>query len=313
MNTPTRLGAYAVGLTIAFAAAAGVGAAVGPVGVAAGDSGGEQHTTSGGDSMQSPDAHGGHGDPQPAAAGIPGGLAVSQDGYTIVPAQGTLPAGRPAEFRFTISGPDGRPVTRFAREHDKDLHLIVVRRDLSGFQHLHPTLGADGVWSQRLTLPAAGDYRAYADFAPAAAGARPLILGVDLHAPGAYSPRPLPAPARTATVDGYTVTLAGDLRVGTSSKLTLTVSKDGEPVTDLQPYLAAYGHLVALRAGDLAYLHVHPDGEPGDGRTRPGPEITFYAEVPSAGTYRLYLDFQHQGRVRTAEFTATAGDGHGHP
>ncbi|MDP9870255.1 hypothetical protein J2S55_009521 [Streptosporangium brasiliense] len=85
------------------------------------------------------------------------------------------------------------------------------------------------------------------------------------------------------------------------------MSKDGKPVTDLQPYLGAYGHLVALRTGDLAYLHVHPDGEPGDGRTAPGPEITFYAEVPSRGDYRLFLDFQHEGTVRTADFTLGAG------
>ncbi len=85
--------------------------------------------------------------------------------------------------------------------------------------------------------------------------------------------------------------------------LTLTVARDGEPVTDLQPYLAAYGHLVALRVGDLGYLHVHPEGAPGDGVTAPGPEITFMAVAPSDGVYRLYLDFLHDGVVRTAEFT----------
>jgi hypothetical protein len=89
------------------------------------------------------------------------------------------------------------------------------------------------------------------------------------------------------------------------------VARDGAPVTDLQPYLAAYGHLVALRAGDLAYLHVHPDGEPGDGRTPAGPTVVFHTQVPSAGTYRLYFDFQHDGRVRTAEFTVTVGDAAG--
>ncbi len=77
-------------------------------------------------------------------------------------------------------------------------------------------------------------------------------------------------------------------------------------MTDLQPYLAAYGHLVALREGDLAYLHVHPDGEPGDGRTKPGPGITFHTAFPSEGSYRLYLDFKHDGVVRTAEFTVEA-------
>jgi hypothetical protein len=69
--------------------------------------------------------------------------------------------------------------------------------------------------------------------------------------------------------------------------------------------------LVALRAGDLAYLHVHPDGSPGDGVTESGPQVVFFAEVPSAGRYRLYLDFKHQGVVRTAEFAVTASGRNG--
>ena len=197
-------------------------------------------------------------------------------------------------------------MTRYTRSHDKDLHLIVVRRDLSGFQHVHPALGADGTWTIPLAVPAAGEYRAFADFQPAG-HPQGMTLGVDVAAPGDYQPVPLPAPTRTATVDGYTVRLDGDLTAGTDSKLTLSISNDGQPVTDLQPYLGAYGHLVALRDGDLAYLHVHPDGAPGDGRTPAGPQISFYADVPTTGTYRLYLDFQHAGQVRTAEFTAVAG------
>lgn len=127
--------------------------------------------------------------------------------------------------------------------------------------------------------------------------------------PGTLRPTPPPEPATATTVDGYDVTLEGDLVAGGESTLTLSVSKDGDPVTDLQPYLAAYGHLVGLRSGDLAYLHVHPDGEPGDGRTKAGPGITFHAQVPSVGNYRLYLDFRHEGVVRTAEFTAVAARG----
>ena len=82
----------------------------------------------------------------------------------------------------------------------------------------------------------------------------------------------------------------------------MRVTKDGQPVIDLQPYLGAYGHLVTLRSGDLAYLHVHPGGEPGDGRTKPGPDISFGAQVPSTGVYHLFLDFKHDGIVRTVQF-----------
>ena len=151
-----------------------------------------------------------------------------------------------------------------------------------------------------------GAWRVFADTAPR--GATPMTLGVDLAVPGDFEPVAPPAQdVRTATVDGYTVTLDGDLTPGTDPEVTLSVSRDGRPVTDLDPYLGAYGHLVALRTGDLAYLHVHPDGEPGDGSTEPGPDITFGTSVPSAGTYRLFLDFQHEGVVRTAAFTVTAG------
>jgi hypothetical protein len=153
-----------------------------------------------------------------------------------------------------------------------------------------------------------GVYRVFADFTPADR-ADGLTLGTDLSVAGTYRPRHLPPVSRTAEVDGYTVTLDGELTPGQESELTLSVSRDGRPVTDLQPYLEAYGHLVALRDGDLAYLHVHPHGSPGDGSTAPGPDVTFSAAVPSEGAYRLFLDFRHGDEVRTAEFTATTTGG----
>jgi hypothetical protein len=231
----------------------------------------------------------------------------SQDGYTLQLGERSLPAGTQTSVDFRILGPDGQPVTAYQVAHDKELHLIVVRRDLTGFQHVHPIRAADGTWSVPLDLSAAGEYRVFADFAPV--GHDGITLGADLAVAGPFAPVPLPAPSRTAQVDGYTVTLAGDLVAGQSSELTLSVSRDGVPVTDLQPYLAAYGHLVALRDGDLAYLHVHPAGVPGDGVTAAGPGITFYATIPSAGDYGLFLDFQHNGVVRTAVFTAHADPG----
>ncbi|WP_431971661.1 hypothetical protein [Nocardia sp. bgisy134] len=245
-------------------------------------------------------AHAGH-DDHAAGGGLPGGLQITQDGYTLALAEPIIGTGE-VDFRFRILGPDGAPVTRYDAIHDRDLHLIVARRELTGFWHVHPELDVDGTWAVTLNLPEAGAYRVFTDIAPHALG-KTITLGADLAVAGAYEPRPTPAAARTATVDGYEVTLDGDLVPGTGQLLTLTVRKDGQPVTDLQPYLAAYGHLVILRAGDLAYVHVHPNGEPGDGVTAPGPDITFHTAVPGPGTYRLFLDFQHGDVVRTAAFT----------
>ncbi|WP_228782870.1 hypothetical protein [Nocardia abscessus] len=248
-----------------------------------------------------PGGHGGHEDHAAHGGGAPGGLQITQDGYTLELAEPITEPGE-IDFRFRILGPDGKPVTDYTAIHDRDLHLIVVRRELTGFWHVHPELGADGTWVVRLNLPEAGAYRVFTDIAPRALG-KTITLGADLAVAGPYRPSPIPEAARTAVVDGYAVSLDGDLVPGAGRLITLTVRKDGAPVTDLQPYLAAYGHLVILRAGDLAYIHVHPSGEPGDGVTAPGPDVTFHTAVPGPGTYRLFLDFKHGEVVRTAAFT----------
>ena len=118
--------------------------------------------------------------------------------------------------------------------------------------------------------------------------------------PGTYLPSPLPAPAATTTTThGFTVSLQHDeLRAGEDGDLDFTVARDGRPVAGIERYLGARGHLVALREGDLAYLHVHPhDGD------QPTGVVPFSADFVSAGRYRLFLQFQVAGTVHTAAFT----------
>ena len=83
---------------------------------------------------------------------------------------------------------------------------------------------------------------------------------------------------------------SGAARAGQEVELRFAVTKDGRPV-QTEPYLGAGGHLVALREGDLAFLHVHPAGD------------AFEATFPTTGAYRLFLQFKVDGRVHTAEFT----------
>ncbi len=318
MTAAVRVGGFILLLFVVGLLATGLGRAVGPIDAVAS----EETGLGGTGGMEMPAKPG----PQRAPDAIPGGLMSSQNGYTLQPSASILDADADAPVAFRVLGPDGRPVEAYTPSHEKPLHLIAVRRDLASYQHVHPVLGNDGVWRAALDLSQAGDYRLIADFVPTADD-EPVTLGTDLSVAGEYAPQPLPAPSRTARVGDYTVTLGGRLVPGEESALTLSVSRDGRPVTDLQPYLGAYGHLVVLRGGDLAYLHVHPAGEPGDGTTRPGPAIRFFTTTtPSPGTYRLFLDFRHEGGVRTAGFTvATEGravdtstgtghgsDGHGH-
>ena len=295
-----RLGAYAGALALAFAGAFALGSAVDPI--AAADPAPKSDHAGPADEMGDDMGDGtagheaGHSDP----GAQPPGLAVSQDGYTLVPATTFFQPGKPSTLKFTVNGPDGKPVTQYTKTHEKDLHLIVVRRDLSGFRHVHPTRDASGAWSIPFDFTAGGTWRIFTDFQPAALG-KTLTLGTDVNVSGLYIPVPLPAASSVTSVDGYDVTLGGTPAAGKESELTFTVSKNGKPVTDLEPYLGAFGHLVSLRSGDLAYLHNHPAqmAEPG---SKGGPQVKFGTTFPTASTYSLFLDFQHAGKVHTAEF-----------
>jgi hypothetical protein len=229
---------------------------------------------------------------RPAFPGEPGRATA---GYALLPRTTALTPGRPGEYAFTVSGPDGRPAALAAPPR-----LLVVRRDATGLRRPRPVAGPDGVWRAPLTLPAGGPYRVLAEVTPV--GGATVTLGADLAAPGPFDPAPFP-PSRTAEVDGYQVRLDGDLVPGVPAQVFATVSLRGAPVTDLEPVDDAFGRLVALRAGDLAAADVHPDAAPPAPTDRAGPGIAFTAEVPAAGPYRLFLDFRHGGAVRTAVFT----------
>ena len=271
MRLPAKLVGFALGLVAVFAIGAGIGAAVGPEPANAGV--------------------------EDAPAPLGAGVVSAESGYRMVANGGLAKAG--GTFRFVILGHDGRPVTHFTPLHERPLHLIVVNRELTDFHHVHPTLGADGTWTVDLPALEAGSYRAIADFV-VEDGPR-LALGVDLSIGGSYQPVAPPAPSNRAVVDGYEVTLQSEQGDGGVDMLSFEVRKDGATVTDLQPYLGAAGHLIAIRTDDLAYAHVHPLDGSRDAAIR------FEATLPSAGRYRLFLDFQHAGTVHTAAFTFDQG------
>jgi hypothetical protein len=262
-----KLAGFALVLGVVFSVAAVAGGAIGPDRKGAEPSGGMD---------------GGHG--QMAAADPIRGLAVAEDGVRLSLASTALPRGSATSLRFAIR--DGRgPVRDFEVTHTKRMHLIVVRRDGRGFQHLHPSMNADGTWSAPITLSDAGAYRVFADFQR---DGEALTLAADLTVDGDAEYAPLGAPSSVAETDGYTVKMNAH-----GAALGFAITRDGKPV-QTEPYLGAGGHLVALREGDLAFLHVHPSSEHG---------VEFETDLSKDSRYRLYLQFKHAGRVHTAEFT----------
>jgi hypothetical protein len=287
----SRLAAFAVALAALFGIATFAGAAVGPDRA---DGGAERSTAGAAEGAHSEDEPGAAGATDAAHAGEADpvrGLAVSADGLTLALGTNEFARGRARRLSFRVLDQSGAPVRDFDVEHERRMHVIVVRRDGSGFQHLHPELAADGTWSAPVTLPQAGAHRVFADFSH---DGEPRTLAADLTVDGQADYRPLPAPSVTADAgDGYEVRVdAPRAGAGDEAALEFDVTRNGQPVRP-EPYLGARGHLVALREGDLAFLHVHPDED----------SLAFMAEFPSAGRYGLYLQFKHEGEVHTAAFT----------
>ncbi len=192
MSAPARIAAFVAGLALLFAAAAVAGGAVDPdVEESSGDHGmaSEEETMEGHETL---------------TAGAVPGLAVSENGYRLVPATMTAASGPRTTYEFSVVDPDGEPLTDFDVEHERKMHLIVVRRDFAGFQHVHPELGVDGTWRVELDTSLPGTYRVFADFTSGDGEA--MTLATDLSVPGAFEPRPLPMPERTVDAgDGYEV------------------------------------------------------------------------------------------------------------
>jgi len=273
VNAATKLAAFAAGLALLFGGAAVAGGAIGPE---PGEDAPQEHT-------EMTSAHA----PDPVR-----GLAIEDDGLRVVVDDPELRRGRTEALSFRIENTRGETVRDFDVEHEKRMHLILARRDLTGFQHLHPEQAADGSWSTPVRIDAAGSYRLFADFAH---DGEAQTLASDLRVDGAADLQALPAPAATAVSDGgYDVRLdTADAGAGEEADLNFTITRNGRPIRT-EPYLGAGGHLVALREGDLAFLHVHPLAED---------TVRFAATFPTPGRYRLFLQFQHEGRVQTVAFT----------
>ncbi|WP_053383147.1 hypothetical protein [Leucobacter celer] len=297
MNTPARLGLFGLGLAAVFVAGFFVARAVVPPSAI------EERAT------VTTDEHGAHdeADDTSAPAALPG-LSLAAGGYRLSPIEVPHELGEAGELSFSILDDRDEALTEYTEEHEKDLHLIVVRSDGAEFRHAHPEIDDRGVWSLPWTWERAGTYRVFADFIPGGAE-EGLTLTRSIDIGGDFTPAHGHDDVRDAKVDDFDVQLQGDLFVGGGSTLTLEVTRDGEKVAEMQPYLGAFGHLVALREGDLAYLHVHPEGaepQPGD---LSGPTVDFATEAPTAGRYLLYFDFKVGDEVHTAAFALSTAEG----
>ncbi|HEY0519324.1 MAG TPA: hypothetical protein VGC84_07505 [Ilumatobacteraceae bacterium] len=190
-----------------------------------------------------------------------------------------------ASVGLHIDGPDGARVTQFVDANGSQLHVVLIRFDDSGFEHLRPAMAANGSFS--VAIDHRGKWHIIVESQPVGAPA-PVVLTTNVDDEVPIDQVSLPAPHDTVKTDGLVVTRSG---------LTFTVtSKDGAAAEGLEPYLGQPAHLIAIRRGDLAYSHLHPID------ATAGATFAFEGSL-SPGTYRLFLEFGHDGKVDTAAFT----------
>jgi len=217
-----------------------------------------------------------------------------------------LKAGQPIKFRFVVRHPlTGEQAKQFATIHDKLFHLFVISRDLEEFAHIHPEAQPDGSFTITHVLPKPGHYVLFSDFLALGGGAQivatPIATaGVDTDLMAAQA-RLTPDPPWTRTADGAKVELLNqqsEFLGGEEIDLVFRFrnAETDVPITDLQRYLGAWGHLLAASSDLVDMIHTHPAWEEG------GPNVQFNLIFPRPGVHRVWVQFQRQGVVNTAHF-----------
>jgi hypothetical protein len=199
-----------------------------------------------------------------------------------------------------IQDKNGQPIDKFDIVHEKQLHLIVVSKDLSFFNHIHPDYKGKGEFTITTQFPASGQYEVIADFTPNGMGAmnKSQWITVTGDAPAA---KPVePDASLTKVVDGKEVTLSIDhLMANMEANVNFNIidAQSKKPISDLQPYLGAVGHVVILNQDGSNYLHVHPTDEKSK-----GPNAKFITTFPHSGVFKIWGQFQENGKVFTVPF-----------
>lgn len=199
--------------------------------------------------------------------------------------------------------------------HDKKIHLIIVSKDLSYFEHIHPEYQSDGsyrievlpkdkdytngIGHNETKFPYGGEYIMFQDYAPTGSGHQlsriPITMKGKEKAPVKYTKENL-----GWSKDGYKVDLSFDkksLKAKEMAGLKVNITKGGKLVTNLENYLGALGHMVVISENTEKYLHVHPM----DSETK-GPAILFHSTFDEPGIYRAFLQFKHDGKLQTADY-----------
>jgi len=241
----------------------------------------------------------------------------------------TLPAAinpaEPAILKFTPKDARNQSTLKdLSIVHEMPMHLLIVSKDLSFFDHQHPEVKPDGSYELAYKFPRPDDYLFYVDITPNGASHN-QVFRLEKQV-GSVSPKqPNLVVSDTFTSDGYEYQLSSEpasLQSGKSSTLTIKITKGGKPVTVIGKYLGALGHMVIISEDTKQFLHAHPeDHAHSDAElknpaahshtTQPamisnsGPNVSFMTLFNKPGKYKVWAQFNIEGKIRTVEFVVS--------
>ncbi|MEK3885360.1 hypothetical protein [Paenibacillus sp. PL2-23] len=210
--------------------------------------------------------------------------------------------GEEVAIHMSVTDASGKRVESFELGHEKEMHLIVVRDDLSEFYHVHPlrASGSGDTFTQQMTLPSSGIYKLFADFIPA--GHAQMTAAATVKLEGNEQSQPLsPDEKLLREEQGVEVELElSSMKAGEDTELAFTLrdAVTKAELNDLEPYLGAIGHVVVIDEDLEHYLHVHPVHE----QAR-GPVARFATAFPEPGLYRIWGQFKRNGETFVVPFT----------
>lgn len=251
-------------------------------------------------------------------------LSKSQKSYEVQIKTAQEPkAGESVTMTFTVvSGADKAPVKAFEVVHEQLMHLVMASEDLSWFGHEHPTPKPDGTFDFSGTFPSGGRYFLYTDFTPANGDNQLIQTVLDVNGKTKQKVNLVADSSLGRAVDGYRVSLVVDptpLQVEKTATLTYSIrDAKGKPVTDMEPYLGAMGHLFAVHQGGDEVVHTHAisktSSEEHDHSTHTsaqikessGPDFSFKFALPKEGLYKTWAQFSRKGKILTVPFVLEA-------
>ncbi|MBD2293643.1 hypothetical protein H6G06_09115 [Anabaena sphaerica FACHB-251] len=214
-----------------------------------------------------------------------------------------LAANQPINLVIDIQDTAGKPINKFDVFQEKLMHLIVVSDDLEHFDHLHPDYKENGKFEVSANFPQPGEYTLFSDYKPA--GQKETLSLTKITIPGSVPlPKNLSKYEKTKTVSDTKVNFkASKEKIKSGEDVSLNFDlKDSknQPIKDLQPYLGERGHLVIIKSSSplttADYIHAHAIKNTTDEK------IQFHTKFPQSGTYKMWMQFNRNGKIRTADF-----------